>query len=129
MDVAIRLRPEAASYGDRGHCWLVKGDVVKAIADYDEALRLNPNNAKMRQQRGVAMERAGRYDDAIADQTEAIRLDPKLAAAYSQRGACAMGKSEFGNAIADCNAALGLDGDDLDALPSAGQLLATPPRP
>ena len=64
-----------------------KGDYDKAIADFTEAIRLNPKIAKAYNNRGLAYENKGDYDKAIADCTEAIRLDPKFAEAYHNRGA------------------------------------------
>ena len=61
----------ATLYGD-------KGDYDRAIADYDEAIRLDPRYAVAYYNRGVAYCDKGDYDRAIADYNEAIRLDPKL---------------------------------------------------
>ena len=60
----------------------MKGEYDKAIADYDEALKLDPKNALAYDSRGVAWYRKGEYDKAIADYGEAIKLDPKNAIAY-----------------------------------------------
>ena len=58
-----------------------RGEYDKAIADYTEAIRLNPKDAEERCNRGSVRYAKGEYDKAIADCTEAIRLDPRLAAA------------------------------------------------
>src|SRR6184192_1957138 len=55
----------------------------KAIADYDEVIRLDPKDVFAYIYRGCAYERKGDYDKAIADYDEAIRLDPKGAKAYN----------------------------------------------
>ena len=62
------------------------GDCEKAIADYTEAIRLDPKDAKAYYNRGVAYGEKGERDKAIADFTEAIRLNPKMAWAYIFRG-------------------------------------------
>ena len=61
-----------------GRAYAKKGDYDKAIADYTEAIRLDPKNAEAYCNRGHAYEEKGDYDKAIADCTEAIRLDPKV---------------------------------------------------
>ena len=58
----------------------------RAIADYTEAIRLDPKYANAYSNRGVAYSDKGDKDRAIADFTEAIRLDPKYADAYNNRG-------------------------------------------
>jgi len=55
----------------------------KAIADYDEVIRLDPKDVFAYIYRGCAYERKGDYDKAIADYDEAIRLDPKYALPYN----------------------------------------------
>ena len=64
----------------------VKGENDRAIADYTEAIRLDPKNANAYSNRGYAYSDKGDTDRAIADFTEAIRLDPKFAIAYNNRG-------------------------------------------
>ena len=49
----------------------------KAIADFTEAIRLDPKYAEAYCNRGCAYRNKGDYDKAIADFTEAIRLNPK----------------------------------------------------
>ena len=58
----------------------------KAIADYGEAIRLEPKFAWASNNRGLAWSAKGVYDKAIADYGEAIRLEPKFAWASNNRG-------------------------------------------
>ena len=82
----------AIAYKNRGHAYQAKGDNDRAIADYAEAIRLDPEDAFAYNGRGNAyqvkrdkdgakhVDRAkGDNDRAIADYSEAIRLDPKYA--------------------------------------------------
>ena len=54
----------------------MKHDFDRAIADFTEAIRLDPNPDLAYQWRGDAYSDKGEYDKAIADYTESIRLDP-----------------------------------------------------
>src|SRR6266403_339236 len=54
-----------------------KGDNDRAIADYNEAIRLDPKHARAFHHRGYAYSDKGDNDRAIADYNEAIRLNPK----------------------------------------------------
>src|SRR5258705_5132973 len=76
----------APAFFNRGLAYSRKGDTDRAIADYSEAIRLNPKHAKSYLGRGSAYLRKADWDRAIADYTEAIRLDPKNAPAYISRG-------------------------------------------
>ena len=73
----------------------------KAIADYDEAIRLNPKLADAYFNRGIAYAEKGEHDKAIADYTEAIRLNPSYAEAYCHRARCYGVKGDFDKALAD----------------------------
>ena len=81
----------------------------KAIADYNEAIRLNPTDANAYINRGNAWCAKKDYDKAIADYSEAIRLNPTDAIAYYGRGGTWGNKKEYDQAISDCNEAIRLD--------------------
>ena len=56
------------------------------MADYSEAIRLDPKSAVAFNNRGNVYFRKGDFDRAIADYDEAVRLDPKNALAFCNRG-------------------------------------------
>ena len=59
---------------------MFKGDLDKAVADFSEAIRLNPGDPFAYVNRGCAYGEKGDFDKAIADSTEAIRHYPGFAA-------------------------------------------------
>ena len=62
---------------EQGNAKYVKKDYQGAIADYNEASRLNPNDARAYyNNRGLAKSALGDKQSAIADYNEAIRLNP-----------------------------------------------------
>ena len=71
---------------NRGVAWCRAKEYDKAIADFNEAIRLDPKDAPALQLPGRSLESKEEYDKAIADYNEAIRLDPKHAEAYRNRG-------------------------------------------
>ena len=81
----------------------------KAIAHYDEAIRVDPKFANPYIGRGNAYQSKNDYDKAIADYDEAIRLDPKRAFPYTARGNAYQSKNDYDKAIADCDEAIRVD--------------------
>jgi tetratricopeptide (TPR) repeat protein len=97
-----------AAYHNRGQAYFFKGDNDRAIADYNQAVRLNPKDSVAYANRGNAYSNKGNNDHAIADYDQAIRLDPK-AAFYHNRGYGYHNKGEYDHAIADYDQAIRLD--------------------
>jgi lipoprotein NlpI len=97
------------AYLNRGLAYDAEGDYDHALADYDQAIRLDPNNATAYNNRGNAYQKMDYNERAIADYNEAIRLDPKYAAAYNDRGHAYQKKSNNDRAMADYNEAIRLD--------------------
>jgi tetratricopeptide (TPR) repeat protein len=86
-----------------------KGDLEGAITDYDQAIRLNPNNDEAYYNRGIWRSEKGDIDGAIADYDQAIRLNPKAASAYINRGAARYRKGDTDGSIADLDRAVELN--------------------
>jgi tetratricopeptide (TPR) repeat protein len=101
-----------------------RGDLEGALADYDEALRLDPSRAAAYLGRGIAWQRKKDYDKAIADFNEALRRDPsyrleadtQLAGAYENRGGARAEKNDWDQAIADFSEAIRLNPNDAGPL-------------
>src|SRR5262249_23863527 len=71
--------PNAKDICQQGVRRHAQGDFAAAIADFSEALRLDPGYAEAWNNRGVAHQAAGDLDPALADYEEALRLDPGYA--------------------------------------------------
>lgn len=84
---ARQKRRKTAAYCNSGNTKGVLGRHEEAIADYDEALRMDPQLAAAYYNRGNAKGLLGRHEEAIADYDKALQIDPQLAAAYYSREA------------------------------------------
>jgi tetratricopeptide (TPR) repeat protein len=87
------------AYDSRGSAFIQEGKLDRAIRDFDESIRLQPNNAVTYLARGYAYGAKGEYDAAFADFNAAIRL-----------------KVDFAEAIADDTASLAKKRNAADAL-------------
>jgi lipoprotein NlpI len=100
---------QAANYYNRGIEYNNKGDTARAIADYNQAISLDPKLASAYNNRGNIYQRKGDYDRAIADYNQTISLDPKFTNAYNNRGNIYYYKGDYDRAIADYNQAISLN--------------------
>ncbi len=100
----------------------------KVIADYTEAIRIDPKNAGVYTTRGFAWALKQEYDKAIADFAEAIRIQPENHDAYIGRAFVATiradarlgdGKKAVESATKACVLTKWNDANCLDALAAA----------
>jgi tetratricopeptide (TPR) repeat protein len=83
--------------------------LVTALADFEEALRLEPGSARVHGTRGVLYRARGDLERARADLDEAVRLEPKNWAARYHRGKVLLAVGRFAEALADVTAALSVN--------------------
>ncbi len=97
--------PDAAFYQNRADDYLARGEYDRAIADYSEVLRLNPQDAVAYYSRGFAHHYKADRDRALADYKTATELKPELASQPMLQ--CVFYKSTKGEspdkAIEDCS--------------------------
>ena len=117
-------RARYAALISQGNADSKAGEYDRAIAAYNEAIRLDPKSAFAYVSRGDAYADKGDNDRAIADFNEAIRLDPKSALAFRSRGVAYADKGDNDRAIADFNKAIRLDPKSALAFRSRGDAYA-----
>ena len=104
----------------QGNFLMTIGQIERAIEAYLRAVELNPDSAKVYNNRGNAYEIKNDVDHAITDYTKAIELNPEFAVAYSNRGAAYDIKGYADRAIADLDKAIALDPDGVMAYYNRG---------
>jgi tetratricopeptide (TPR) repeat protein len=114
----------AVAYNNRGLAWISKTssiilgsnlpDLKRAIADFTQAIRLNPKYRDAYMNRGYAWYTAGDWRRGIADYSEAIKIDPTYARAYYLRSQLWVGIGERRKAIADLTELIRLDPNDAE---------------
>src|ERR1700687_2511168 len=110
----------AVVFNNRGNTYLAKGDFDRAVADYEQAIRLDPNYTIAFNGRGTAYQAKGEFDHAIADYTEAIRLDPTYILAFNNRGLAYSNQDDYDHAIADFDQVTQLDPNNTIAFNKRG---------
>jgi len=99
----------AGAFIARGNAHSSLKQYDRAIADYDQAIALNPGLAVAYSNRGLAYADKQQYDRAIADYDQAIAVNPDYTRAYYGRGRAHADKRQFDRAIADFDQAIKLD--------------------
>jgi tetratricopeptide (TPR) repeat protein len=74
------------AYNNRGLALKNRGQMQKAIEDFNRAIALNPEYALAYNNRGVTLKKAGMLQEAIEDFDRAIALNPSYYKAYNNRG-------------------------------------------
>ena len=88
-----------------------KKDYKGAIANYNQALQINPNNPDAYFRRGAAYNELKDYPTAFKDFEQVIRLTPKNAIAYAYRGYIRAQLKDYQGALADGEKAISLNDD------------------
>jgi tetratricopeptide (TPR) repeat protein len=99
----------AGAYGNRGNVYLAQGNQDRALADYNDAIRIDPRLPHPHIGRGVVYLNMGNHAGALADLTEAIRREPRATSAYHHRGRTYRRMGDHARAIADFSETIRLD--------------------
>ena len=110
----------SGAFFNRGLAYSQKTDVDRAIGDYDQVVRLDPNNGAAFINRGLAYRQKGNYDRAIQDFDQAIIINPNSAAVYNERGMTYRQHGDVDRAIADFDQAIRLNPDFAQAFLNRG---------
>ena len=97
----------AVVYVKRGTAFRLSDNDKAAVADYTEAIQLDPNNVDAFYYRAYA--NRGDRARAMADYDAVIRLDPKHTGAFYSRGFGHHQNRDYDRAIADYNEAIRTD--------------------
>jgi len=119
-DPSASIEAKATAFRNRGMTRADAGVGDLAIADFNDALALNPNDATTLSSRGHARLTRGDNVGAIADFSAAIALAPTITGHFISRGHAhtVMGAADL--AIADFDAALALKPQSASALNHRG---------
>ena len=84
----LRIPPNtAAEFMRRGQTYENTKDFAKALADYEKAIEMEPNNTLNRNHLGYFWSVQAKYDKAILELKKAIEINPQFAEALANLGA------------------------------------------
>lgn len=106
---------DAGAFARRGLKHAQADELQPAIADFSQAITLDPHNAGVIEARGVVYARNHDLDHAIADFTKVIALNPRRASAYYNRGIAYDDLGKIQLALADYNKTVQLNPRDAGA--------------
>ena len=105
-----------AALQQRGAAYTSEQKFPEAIADFNEALKMKPNDPGIYERRAYVEMKMNDLDKALADYSEAIRLSPNEIRYYLYRGYIYEKKGDIKKSMADTEKALKLDKHNAEAL-------------
>ncbi len=99
-----------------------KGDTLKALADYNKAIEIDPYYAPSYGNRAILLYQTNDLDSALADLNEAIHLNTREAGYYINRGLVRYQKNDLRGAMSDYDQVISMDKDNLIARFNRGLL-------
>jgi len=120
----LRLDPfgpnAALAYGLRGEAYKDKGDLDRAIVDFNSAITIDPESFNIYVNRGIAHRENGELDLALADFNKAIEINGQFAEPFINRCVVYEDKGQYDLAIADCASAITLSPNEAVAYNDRG---------
>lgn len=110
----------AEAYSRRGLAYYSLGQNARAIVDFDQVIKLKPNDVLAYVIRGDGYGLLGQHARAIVDIDQVIKLRPDFAGAYNARGDEYSSLGQYARAIVDFDRAIWLKPDFADAYYNRG---------
>jgi len=106
----------AIAYQQRAFSYANDQRFQDALNDLNEAIKINPRDARAYEQRAAVEMRINDYDKALADYGEAIKADPGEIRYHLYRGYIYEMRGDLQNAMAETDAALKINSKNKEAL-------------
>ncbi|KPJ98300.1 MAG: hypothetical protein AMK71_11615 [Nitrospira bacterium SG8_35_4] len=97
---------KAESHNKRGASFLSNGDLNKAFVEFQEALKVNPENRETLNYLGYISYRYGKNEEAVSYYKKALAIDPNYSEAVNNLGVTYAALEQWDKAIHQFNAAL-----------------------
>ena len=115
--------PNAEAHDKSGVALAQSGRIEEAIAQYEQALRINPDYAEAHSNLGNALRQAGRAAEAVEHFEQVVRIEPDIAEAHNNLGAALAQAGMIEEAITQYAQALQIRPDYAEAHYNLGSAL------
>lgn len=109
LNASIATEPSSAAYNDRGITYLLKAQYPDALANFDDAIRLDAKSGDALNNRAWTYFKTSRIKEALSDADKAVTLIGSKAYVWDTRGHIQEALGERKAAEADFIKALSLD--------------------
>lgn len=105
INLAIKKLPKkdkeytGRAYASRAHLYAIAGDTITALADFDKAIRINPDDEDVQEALGQMLYELKRYDEADNAYRRIIAINPTSVMGYMGLGRDAYAMGAFEKAI------------------------------
>jgi tetratricopeptide (TPR) repeat protein len=99
----------------RGLAYMKDNKFPEAVADFTDALKLNPRDTGILERRAYVEMKMNDFAKALADYDEAIRINPREKRYYLLRGYIYETKNDVKNSMADTEQVLTMDPNNVEA--------------
>lgn len=109
IEQAIRKLPKkdkewlGRAYASRAHLYTIAGDTVKAIGNFDHAIKVNPNDEDLYEHYAQLLYELRRYDEGSRLYREMVSLNPNSVMGYMGLGRNAYAQGNYDEAINQYN--------------------------
>ncbi|XP_072380099.1 stress-induced-phosphoprotein 1 [Diabrotica undecimpunctata] len=111
------INPELAEKEkEMGNDMFKKGDYATAVKHYTEAIKRNPDDAKLYSNRAACYTKLAAFDLGLKDCDKCVELDPKFIKGWIRKGHILQGMQQQSKAISAFQKALDLDPNNQEAL-------------
>ncbi|CAG9819039.1 unnamed protein product [Phaedon cochleariae] len=111
------INPELAEKEkELGNEYFKKGDYATAVKHYSEAIRRNPEDAKIYSNRAACYTKLAAFDLGLKDCDKCTELDPKFIKGWIRKGHILQGMQQSSKAITAFQKALEVDPNNAEAL-------------
>ncbi len=114
----------AEAFDRRGYAYIILGRYQHALRDYDEAIRISPQDAAAFNNRAIVHLRLGKPSQGLLDAEKAVQLAPREPHFYNTRAQMSQSLNDRQAAIHDHDTAMALGGTRWIKLYQCGLRLA-----